>query len=107
MKILLIAMISIGSAFGATILNPLKYSEKVAKEYSKGDSNQISQYACNYNFAKEREIGGDLKIVDCEGQSSILVHGGHMVTVPFDCRMTFEPMPLNSRGYQVTFESCH
>lgn len=107
MKTLLVTVLFISNAFGATIPDPLKYSQKVAKEYSKGDSNRVGQYTCNYNFDDEVEVGGNVRIVDCEGQSSILVHGGHMVTVPFDCRMTFEPMPLNSEGYQVTFESCH
>lgn len=107
MKILLIAIISASSAFGSTIIDPLKYAKKVAKEYSKGDSNRVSQYSCDYNIAEETAVGGDLRIVDCEGKTSILVHGGHMVTVQFACRMTFEPISLMSEGYQVTFESCH
>ena len=107
MRFLLVVILTIGNAFGETVLDPLKYSERVAREYSKGDANRIGQYRCNYNISEELEIGGDIRIVDCEGQKSILVLGGYMSVVRFECRLTFEPMSLDSRGYQVTYESCY
>ncbi len=99
-------MLMTGHAFGTAISDPIKYSNNVAKEYSKGDLNKIGEYRCQYNHNEEQEVGGDIRIVDCEGITSILVHGGYMEKGVFDCRMTFEPMPNYGRGYQVTYESC-
>lgn len=105
MKTLFFLLIA-GKVFATTIFDPLKYSEKVAREYSKGDSGKIGTYRCQYNREDEFEVGGNIRIIDCQGQTSVLVHGGYMRKVWFNCRMTFEPMPYD-RGYQVTYESCH
>ena len=105
MKILIIVLLMAGHAFGATILDSLKYSEKVAKEYSKGDSGHIGLYECQYNRIEELEVGGNLRIIECQGQTTVLVHGGYMTKVSFNCRMTFEPMPQGN-GYQITYQSC-
>ncbi len=101
-----VLLLMTGHAFGSTIHDPLKYSRHVAKEYSKGDSNKIGEYRCQYNHDEEHEVGGDIRIIDCEGVTSILVHGGYMEKAHFDCRMTFEPMPNYGSGYQVTYENC-
>ena len=106
MKTLMLLMLIAANASGAAIFDPLKYSERLAEEYSKGDSGKIGIYECEYNHAEESEIGGNIRIVDCEGQTLVLVHGGYMARVSFDCRTTFEPMPYG-RGYQVNYQSCH
>ena len=88
------------------IKDPIEYSLNVAKEYSLGDSNEEGEYSCWYETEEELEMGGDIRIVSCNGTRQVLVFGGHMVQSNFECRFNFEPMPLGSTYWQVTHERC-
>lgn len=85
----------------------LKYLDwQGVAEYSLGDSNQEGDYSCQYQTDEELEVGGDIRIVSCNGTRQILVRGGYMVQSNFECLFTFEPMLLDSIFWQVTYERC-
>lgn len=84
-------------AKGTLINNPMKYAEDQSKAYAEGDANDSS----GWQGCWEEDYMDTSIRISCSGTQSILVHGGHMASVPFSCEFTFQPGP--SVGFKSAF----
>ncbi len=99
-------LIMSSSTQAGQITNPLQYSKKVAREFAHGDSGRPRAYDCRHERDEELEVGGNIQIISCDGTREILVFGGHMTTVGFECRFNLEPLTDDWKYWQVTYENC-